>query len=90
MSSAAGSPNRGGSSVSSGRGAAAEGVTERAADHLVDVRLIAKPDLRFRRMDVHVDRIVRHLDEEVHLGTAFLDRRHAVGIDDRVRDSCGP
>ena len=37
-------------------------------------------------MHVDVDRVRRHLDEQVHLGAALLDRRDAVGIDDRVRD----
>ena len=31
-------------------------------------------------------RVVRHLDEQVHFRAALLDRRHAVGVDDRVRD----
>ena len=68
------------------RGAAAERVAERPPNQLVDVRLVAKADLRLRRMHVDVHRVGRHLDEEMHLGAALLDRRHAVGIDDRVRD----
>ena len=31
-------------------------------------------------------RVGRHLDEQVHLRAALLDRRRAVGVDDRVRD----
>ncbi len=37
-------------------------------------------------MDVDVHGVVRHLDEQVHLGAALLDRGHAVRVDDRVRD----
>ncbi len=37
-------------------------------------------------MDVDVHRVERHVDEQVHLGAALLDRRDAVGVDDRVRD----
>ena len=68
------------------RRAAAERVAERPPNHLVDVRLVAEAHLRLRRVDVHVDRRRRHRDEQVHLGTALLDRRDAVGIDDGVRD----
>src|SRR6476659_10167909 len=37
-------------------------------------------------MDVDVDPIGRYLNEQVDLGAALLDRRHAVRLDDRVRD----
>jgi hypothetical protein len=37
-------------------------------------------------MHVHVDAIGWQLDEQMHLGTPFLDRRDAVGLLDRVRD----
>ena len=68
------------------RAALSERVHQRAADDFVHERLIAEPDLRLRRMHVHVERVRRHLDEQVHLGAALLDRRLAVGVDDRVRD----
>ena len=57
-STAAAAPSRGASSCELRRRAAAERVAERAADHLVDVRLIAEADLRLRRMhvDVHARR----------------------------------
>ena len=67
------------------RGSAAEGVAERPADQLVDVRLVAKAHFGFRRVHVDVHRVVRHLDEEMHLRAALLDRRLAVGVDDGVR-----
>ena len=58
-----------------------------AAPHdLVHERLIAEPDLGLRRVHVDVERVGRHLDEQVHLRAALLDRRLAVGVDDRVRD----
>ncbi len=66
--------------------AAAQRVAERATNHLVDVGLVAEAHFRLRRVDVHIDRRRRHRDEQMHLGTALLDRRNAVGIDDRVRD----
>ena len=68
------------------RAALAERLHERAAHHLVHERLLAEADFRLRGVHVHVERVGRHLDEEVHLGAALLDRRLAVGIDDRVRD----
>ena len=37
---------------------------ERAADHLVHERLIPKPHLRLRRMNVHVHLAIRHVEEE--------------------------
>ena len=66
--------------------ALAERVHQRAPHDLVHQRLLAEPHLRLRRMHVDVERVGRHLDEQVHLGAALLDRRHAVGVDDRVRD----
>src|SRR5438067_1314835 len=48
--------------------------------------LNVSPDFRFCRMHVDVDGVRRHLDEQVHLGAALLDRRLAVRVDDRVRD----
>ena len=79
-------PDPGGAELQLGRGAATERVAERPPDHLVDERLVAEPDLRLRRMHVDVHRVERHLDEEMHLRTALLDRRDAVGVDDRVGD----
>src|SRR2546430_13553264 len=38
------------------------------------------------RSDVDVESVGRHLDEQMHLRAALLDRRLAVGIDDRVRN----
>ena len=68
------------------RAALAERLHERAADDFVHERLIAEPDFRFRRVHVHVERVGRHLDEEMHFRTALLDRRLAIRVDDRVRD----
>ena len=64
----------------------AERVAEGAAEDLVHQRLFQEPDLRFRRVDVHVHAIRRDPQEQVHLRAALLDRRDAVGLDDRVRD----
>ena len=74
--------SEGGVSTQRRGGTAAERVTERAAHELVNQRPLAETDLRLARVHVHVHRIERHLDEQVHLGAAFLDRRHAVGVDD--------
>ena len=71
---------------SSGAGPRPSASPSVAADHLVDVRLVAEPHLRLRRVHVDVDRVARHLDEQVHLRAALLDRRDAVGVDDGVRD----
>ena len=68
------------------RPAVAQCLHQRAPDDLVHQRLVAEADLRFRGMDVDVERVRRHPDEQMHLGTALLDRRLAVRIDDRVRD----
>ena len=59
---------------------------ERAPHDLVHQRLLAEPHLGLRRVHVDVDAIGRHLDEQMHLGAALLDRRDAVGVDDGVRD----
>ena len=61
-------------------------VQQRTPHHFMDQRLLPEADFGLRRMDVDVDRVRRHLDEQVDLRTAFLDRGHAVGIDDRMRD----
>ena len=66
--------------------ALAERIHQSAANDFVHERLFAEPHLRLRRVDVDVHGFGRHLDEEVHLGAALFDRRHAVGGDDRVRD----
>ena len=66
--------------------AGAERVHQAATHHFVHQRLLAEADLGFRRMHVHVERVGRHLEEQMHLGAALLDRRHAVGVDDGVRD----
>ena len=63
-----------------------ERVAERPPQHLVHERLLQEPDLRLRGVHVDVHAIGRNLDEEVHFRTAFLDRRHAVGLGDGVRD----
>ena len=57
------------------RRAATERVAKRTAHQLVDERLVAEPHLRLRRMHVDVHRVGRHLDEEMHLRAALLDRR---------------
>ncbi len=66
--------------------ALAERVAERAAQHLVDERLFEKAHFRLGRVDVDVDTIRRNPDEQVHLRTALLDGRDAVGLGDGVRD----
>src|SRR6185436_26201 len=68
------------------RGASTERVAKRTTYQFVDERLVAEADLRLRRMHVDVHRVGRHLDEEMHLRAALLDRRHAVGVDDGVCD----
>ena len=73
-------------SVSSGAGPLPKRVAEGVADDFVHQRLLAKPHFRLRRVHVDVHAIGRHLEEQMHLGTALLVRRHAVGVDDRVRD----
>ena len=65
---------------------AAERVGQRTSHDFVHQRLLTEPHLRFGRVDVDVHRIERHLDEQVHLGAALLDRGHAVGVADGVRD----
>src|ERR671918_450938 len=52
----------------------------------ISAALVGAADLRLRRVYVHVDRVVRHFDEEMHLGAALLDRCHAVGRDDGARN----
>ena len=64
-------------------------IAKGVADDLVDHRLVLEPDFRFGRVNVHVDAIGRHLEEQVHLGTAFLVRRNAVRIENRVRERLG-
>jgi hypothetical protein len=64
----------------------AERIDDRAAQDLVDQALIEESHFRLGRMNVHVHAIGRQLDEEVHLGAAFLDRRDAVGLLNRVSD----
>jgi hypothetical protein len=49
-------------------------------------RLVAKSHFSFRRMHVHVDAIGGDFEKEVDLRAAFLYRRVAVGIDNRVRN----
>jgi hypothetical protein len=66
--------------------ARAERVGQRAPDDLVHERLIAEAYLRFRRVHVDVERVRRHVQEQVHFRAAFLDRSDAVGGDDRMRD----
>ncbi len=61
-------------------------VGQPAPQHLVHQRLFEEPHLRLRRVHVHVHAIGRDLDEQVDLGTAFLDRRDAVGLGNGVRD----
>ena len=73
-------------STSSGARRRAERVDDRAAQHLVDERLIEEAHFRLRRMDVDVHAIGRQLDEQVHFRAALLDRRDAVGLLNRVRD----
>ena len=66
--------------------ALADGVGDRVLDRLVNEGLIAEPHFRLRRMHVHIDAIGGNLEEEMHLRAAFLDRRVAVRLDNRVRD----
>ena len=61
-------------------------LAERAAQDLVHQRVLQEPHFRLRRMDVDVDAIRRDAQEQVDLRAALLDRRDAVGLDDRVRD----
>ena len=61
-------------------------VHDRAAQNLVHQALIEKTHLGLGRMDVHVHAVGRQLDEQMHLGAAFLDRRDAVGLLNGVRD----
>ncbi len=69
-----------------GRAAVAQGVHDRAAQNLVHQALIEKTHLGLGRMDVHVHAVSRHVEEEVDLGAAFLDRRDAVRLLNGVRD----
>ena len=64
----------------------AERIAERMTNELVHLRLLFESHLRLRRMHVHVDAIGRHFEEQVHFRTALLVRRHAVGVENRVRD----
>ena len=64
----------------------AERVDDRSSDDLVDQPLIQEPHLGLRRMHVDVDAVRRHVDEQVHLGTALLDGRDAVRLLNGVRD----
>ena len=73
-------------SCSCGTPPCAERVHQRAPHDFVHERLLAEAHFRLRRVHVDVERVGRHLDEQVHLRAALLDRRHAVGVDDRVRD----
>ena len=68
------------------RAGLSERVHQRPAHHLVNQRLLAEADLGLRRMDVDVDRLRRHLEKEMHFRAALLDRRDAVGVENRVRD----
>ena len=65
-------------------------LTERVGDgpphDLVHERLLTEPHFGLGRMHVHVHRIERHRDEQMHFRTALLDRGDAVGVGDRVRD----
>ena len=63
-----------------------KGVHQGPAHHLVHHRLIPEPDLGLGRMHVDVQGVGWHLDEEVYLRAAFLDRRRAVRVDDGVSD----
>ena len=69
-----------------GRAPLAERVAKTAPQHLVDEGLFEEAHFGFRRMDVDVDAIRSNLDEEVDLGAPLFDRRHAVGVDDGVRN----
>ena len=69
-----------------GRRALAERRRKRATHDLVNRGLVAEPHLRLGRVHVDVDHVGRHLEEQVDLGAALLDRRDAVSVDDRVRD----
>jgi hypothetical protein len=72
------------------RAGRAEGVNHRPSQDLVDETLVEKPHLGLRRMHVDVNSIGRQLDEQVHFGTPFFDRRHAIGLLDRMRDRSIP
>ena len=61
-------------------------IHQRSAHDFVNERLIAEAHFGFGRVDVDVHGVRRHLDEQIHLGTSFLDRGDAVGVDDGVRD----
>ena len=66
--------------------ARAERLHQSATHHFVHHRLFAEAHFGFGRMNVDVDLIGRHLEKQMDLRTSFLDRRHAVGIDDGVGD----
>src|SRR5262249_56715378 len=61
-------------------------VAERAPEDFMDERLLEESHFRFGRVDVHVDAVGRDRQEEMDLRAALLDRRDAVGLDDRVGD----
>ena len=81
----AGSPDSSRNCISGAR-ALPERFAERAAQHLVHQRALEEPHFRLRRVDVHVHAIGRDAQEQVDFRAALLDRRDAVGLDDRVRD----
>ncbi len=70
------------------RAAVAQGVHDRAAQNFVHQALIEETHLGLGRMDVHVHAVGRKIEEQMHLGAAFLDRRDAVrllnGVGDRA------
>jgi len=73
-----------------GRTLSAQRVADSAPDHLVDERRLEEPHLGLRGMHVDVEAIGRHLEEQVGLGAAFLDRRTRVCHGDRVLDAAVP
>ena len=78
---------RGGVLQGHGRGGGgAQGLGDGAAQHLVHQGGLEETDLGLRRVHVDVDPVGRQLDEEVHLGPAFLDGGLVVGVGDRVGD----
>ena len=56
----------------------------------MDEGLVGETHLGLGRVDVDVDAVERHLEEQVHFGAAFLDRRRLIGVEDGVRDGLVP
>ena len=67
-------------------GALADGVGDGVLHRFVNEGLVAEPYFSLRRVNVDVDAVGRNLEKEVDLRAAFLDRRVAVGLDNRMGD----